>query len=277
MAPNSDKLAGPGFMSLTLMLLLFAGACASTLPPAPPVSYCVTPSLTYLRDAPRYEGNVLGQLYRGEQVERLDSSDEAGWWRVRAPRTGQSGYLPGDLLSQNPVQLTYLYVTVANVPLRECPEETCPTLRLLYSGDRVQELEENSQGWVRVLVGQDRILGWLPPQVLAEKPVAAKTTRPEKPYLYVTVPRLKLRLSPGAQAPVVKTLALNDQLERLEANPAGWVKVRQPASGATGWVLARFLAPLPVKAPPRPAKKQKPPVPEKPEKKEEGPPEPAIM
>jgi len=263
-------------MSLTLMLLLFAGACASTLPPAPPVSYWVTPSLTYLRDAPRYEGNVLGQLYRGEKVERLDSSDEAGWWRVRAARTGQSGYLPGDLLSQNPVQLTYLYVTVANVPLRECPEETCPSLRLLYSGDRVQELEENSQGWVRVLVGQDRTLGWLPPKVLAEKPVTAKPPRPEKPYVYVAVPRLKLRLSPGVKAPVVKTLALNDQLERLEISAAGWVRVRQPSSGAAGWVLGRYLESLPVKASP-PAKKKKIPTPEKPEKKEEGPPEPTIM
>jgi uncharacterized protein YgiM (DUF1202 family) len=274
MAGHPHNCARAGLLAPLLALLLLTGSCATAPPPAAPVSHWVVPALTYLRDAPRYEGNVLGQLYRGEQVDRLDGSDEGGWWRVRAGRTGQTGYLPGDLLSQNPVQLTHLYVAVANVPLRECPQETCPTLQLLYAGDRVQELEENSQGWQRVLVGKGRTLGWLPPGVLAEKPVATKSPRPEKPYVYVAVARLKLRLNPELKAPVVKTLALNDQVERLEIGPDGWVRVRQPSSSAAGWVQGRYLKPLPVKAPP--ARKPKPPAPEKPEKKE-SPPEPTIM
>ena len=275
MTGNCGNWAGPKALApLAVTLLLLAVACA-TPPSAAPISYWVVPALTYLRDAPRYQGNVLAQLYRGEQVERLDGSDEGGWWRVRSGRTGQGGYVQGDLLSQNPVQLTYFYVAVANVPLRECPEETCPTLQLLYGGDRVQELEENQQGWQRVLVDRGRSLGWLPPGVLAEKPVTAKPPPPQKPYVYVAVPRLHLHLDPAVKAPVVKTLALNDQLERLEFGSDGWVRVRQPASGAAGWVLGRYLDVLPVQAKP-PAPKKKPQEPGKPEQ-EEFPAEPTIM
>jgi uncharacterized protein YgiM (DUF1202 family) len=214
----------------------------------------------------------LAQIYRGEQVERLEEV-EGGWWRVRATRSGQTGWVQGELFTANPVPVTYLYVAVTTVPLRECPEEPCAALQLVYGGDRVQELEEN-QGWARVLVEKSRTLGWLPKKVLAEKPPTAHPRRPEKPYAYVAVPRLRVRLTPELKAPVVKRLALNDQVERLETNAAGWVKVRHPASGVVGWVLGRYLEALPAVARPRaPAKKK----PKAPEKTEEPIPAPEIM
>ena len=275
MAGNQNPKASPNktLLAPLILLLLLLCACASPPAPAPPAHFYLTPPLTYHRDAPSFEGNVLAQLYRGEQVERLDEI-ERGWWRVRANRTGQTGWVQGELFSPHSPPVTYLYVTVTTVPLRECPEEACPALQLLYGGDRVQELEEN-QEWARVLAEKSRTLGWLPKGVLAETPVTAQPRRPEKPYAYVAVPRLKVRLTPGLRVPVVKTLTLNDQVERLEANAAGWVRVRQPASGAVGWVQGRYLGALPAVSPPRaaPAKKK----PKAPEKKEEPLPEPEIM
>jgi uncharacterized protein YgiM (DUF1202 family) len=276
-AGNQGHRPWPGFRELLALLILpLVCACAARLAPAPPAPYYVTPALTYLRDAPKYEGNVLAQLYRGEQVERLDVSEsDPGWWRVRT-RTGQTGWVQGELLSPNPLPVTYLYVAVTSVPLRECPEEACSALQLVYGGDRVQALEENQQGWVWVLVEKGRTLGWLPQKVLAEKPPVAQPRRPEKPYAYVAVPRLKLRLSPGLKAPVIKILTLNDQVERLEVNPGGWARVRQPVGGALGWVQGRYLEPLPVQASPRATAGQKK-KPKAPEKTEEDLQKPEIM
>ena len=151
--------------SCTLMLAL-AGACAAPPPPAPGGDYYLTSDMTYLRDAAGFDSHVVGQLYKGDQVERLDIS-ESGWWRVRSGRTGQAGWVPSELLSPNPVPVVYFYVT-QTVSLRECPKEFCPSLQMLSRGDQVQKVEQNDQGWWRVLVAQSRNLGWLPAKVLAE-------------------------------------------------------------------------------------------------------------
>lgn len=55
---------------------------------------------------------------------------------------------------------------------------------------------------------------------------------------------------------MIKLLQVNDQVEQLDQNPAGWLKVRQPSSGAVGWVQGRYLEPLPVRYP-RPEKSKK--------------------
>ena len=54
------------------------------------------------------------------------------------------------------------------VHLRECPKDLCPALQLLSRGDQVQKIEQNDQGWWRVLVIESRNLGWLPAKILAE-------------------------------------------------------------------------------------------------------------
>ena len=106
---------------------------------------------------------------------------------------------------------------------------------------------------------ESRNLGWLPAKTLAENLEEAQA-RPEKSYLYVAVRRLKLFGEPRPEAEVVKLLQVNDQVEQLDQNPAGWVKVRQPSSGAVGWVQGRYLEPLPVRYP-RPEKSRKGPNP----------------
>lgn len=246
--------------SLSFILLLgLIGACAAPPQTAPGAHFYLTSELTYLRDAGSYEGNVAGQLYKGDQVERLETAD-SGWWRVRSGRTGQTGWVPGKLFSPQPVPVADFFV-IQSVHLRECPKEVCPSLQLLSRGERVQKLEANRQGWWRVLVTKSRNLGWLPAGVLTEN--LEKTREPGKTYLYVAAPRLKLYRQPQMGAKVVKLLLFNEQVEKLtqDQTVAGWLKVRQPASSAVGWVQDRYLAALPSgypRGPRRPRIKAKP-------------------
>ena len=261
-----------GCILLCTAMMALAGACAMP-PPAPGGIFYLTSGMTYLRDAATYDSNVVGQLYKNDQVERLDVA-MSGWWRVRSGRTGQAGWVPGELFSPNPVPVVYFYATKP-VHLRECPKEFCPTLQLLSRGDQVQKVEQNDQGWWRVLVAKSRNLGWLP-----AKEVAESLEEPQaKAYYYVNVRRLKLSRQPQAEAEVIKLLQFNDQVEKLDQNPAGWFKVRQPASGAVGWVPGRYLETLPGGYPrfEKPRKK-KPPAPSSPKPTESEPQiEPEIM
>ena len=237
---------------LATLLLALAGACAAPLPHSPEGDYYLTADTTYLREAAASDSKEVGQLYQGDQVEKLDVGP-AGWWLVRSGRTGQNGWVPAELFSHTPVPVPRFLVT-QTVDLRECPQDLCPSLELLSRGAQVQKLEQNDRGWWRVLVIESRHLGWLPAKTLAENLEEAQA--PEKSYLYVAVRRLKLCGEPRPEAEVVKLLQVNDQVEQLDQNPAGWVKVRQPSSGAVGWVPGRYLEPLPVRYP-RPEKSKK--------------------
>ena len=157
------------FRSLLIFTWIIAlvGACIATPPHSPEGDYYLITDMTYMRDAATYDSNVVGQLYKGDQVEKVEVGG-SGWWRVRSGRTGQNGWIPSELLSPNPVSVVYFYVT-QTVNLRECPKEFCPSLQMLSRGDKVQRVEQNDQGWWRVLVAQSRNLGWLPARALAEQ------------------------------------------------------------------------------------------------------------
>jgi uncharacterized protein YgiM (DUF1202 family) len=240
---------------VTLTAALTDGCTPLRLAP-PQGNYYVTSEIAYLRDAPSYEGRVLGQLYQGDQVEGLESN-VSDWWRVRSGRTGQEGWIQQGLLSLNPVPVTSYFVK-RDVRLRECPGEVCPVLQLLYRGDEVQQVQKNDQGWWRVLVIKGRGLGWLPSNALSEQPILGQVAASAQNYYYVAVSRLKLHQQPLSLAEVVKTLEFNDQLVKLAESPLGWFKVRQPASGAVGWVEARFLESQPQRSPRRIKRLRKP-------------------
>ncbi|MBM4275062.1 MAG: hypothetical protein FJ134_11465 [Deltaproteobacteria bacterium] len=209
-----------------------------------------------MRDSLGYEGNILGQLYRGDEVKRLDA-DKSAWWRVEIRRTGQTGWVRKELLSATPVSPVFYYVSEDSLPLLECPASDCHPLQLLFRGDEVQRVEEGKQGWWRVLAVKSRILGWAPSASLAARLEEAQARPPGKLYYYVAVRRLSLRAQPSTQAGVIRTLRFNDQVQKLEEKHPGWFKVRQPSSGAVGWVPGRNLQPQPLISPPggSPAKK----------------------
>jgi uncharacterized protein YgiM (DUF1202 family) len=235
--------------SITLSLLLgLVCACAETQVVKPsPGPFFVTSEITYLLDSPGDGGNVLGPLYRGDKVERVDGGDLA-WWRVRLQRSGQTGWVRKELLSPEPVGTVFYYVNEEAMPLRECPRSDCLSLQLLFRGDQVQRVETGDGGWWRVLVISSRSLGWVRASALTEHLEATRQTQIQKPYYYVAVRKLMLRAAPSTRSGVIRTLQFNDQVQKL-GQAKEWFKVRQPSSGALGWVRSHDLEALPMVVP----------------------------
>jgi uncharacterized protein YgiM (DUF1202 family) len=235
-------------MILLTLLLGLGGSCAKIEVAKPPRgSFYVTPEITYLLDSPGYSGHVLSPLYRGDKVEWLDGG-ESPWWQVELKRGGQVGWIPKELLSPDPVSAVFYYVNEDTIPLLECPRTDCIPIQLLFRGDQVQRVGEEAQGWWRVLTINSRSLGWVPASALTQRIEAAQRKQIRKPYYYVAVKKLILRAKPSNQAEVIRTLSFNDQVEKI-GEIKGWFNVRQPSSGAVGWVIGRDLETLPLVSP----------------------------
>jgi uncharacterized protein YgiM (DUF1202 family) len=112
----------------------------------------------------------------------------------------------------------------------------------------VQRVEEGERGWWHVLAIKSRSLGWVPSEVLAEKIQETRARQQQKSYYYVKPVRLKLRAKPSTNSEIVRTLKFNDQVQKIGEAP-GWVKVRQPSSGAVGWIASPDLDTLPALSP----------------------------
>jgi uncharacterized protein YgiM (DUF1202 family) len=226
---------------ITLILLLgLVCSCAQTQVVKPPEGFfSVTPEITYLRDSPGDGGNVLGPLYRGDKVEIVDSGESA-WWRVELRRSGQRGWVRKELLSPDPVASVFYYVNEDTVPLLECPRHDCLPLQLLSRSDQVQRVEEGDQGWWRILVIKNRSFGWVPAAALTERIEDTQQKQIRKSYYYVAVGKLNLRANPSNRSQVLRTLRFNDQVQKI-GETKDWFQVRQPSTGALGWVTSRDL------------------------------------
>jgi uncharacterized protein YgiM (DUF1202 family) len=251
----------------TLILIPLAAAvlssCAAPSYPLPVVYYYVTPTMTFLRSCPSYgeECYIVETVYSGDRVELLDRNDY-GWSRVRLERTAAVGWIPNELLSLAPVPATF-YVASGNVFLRECADYNCPTVELLYRGDRVEKLGQDYRGWYQVQSLKSGRTGWVP--------AVALSPRPGPPYMYVNVSSLALRSGPSTGYRILTTLRLNDQVEMLGMGPGGWAQVREVRTNIIGWSAARYLETFPVAYPRAVPKKHTPAKKEAPEKKEEAP------
>ncbi len=97
--------------------------------------------------------------------------------------------------------------------------------------------------------------------------------------LYAAAATTYLYSLPLFSSKIVKSLPLNEKLEKLVQHGKDWFKVRHLASGAEGWAAARDLKDAPVTAePPKPKRKfRKKPAPKKPPQPEEAPLEPEAM
>ena len=240
-----------------ILLLGLVCSCVTTPVVKPPEGpFFVTSEITYLLDRPGYDGNVLGPLYRGDKVQPVDVGESA-WWRVELHRTEQRGWVRKESLSPDPVATVFYFVKEDTLSLRECPRSDCMPLQLLSRGDEVQRVEAGDRGWWRVLVINSRSLGWVPAAALAERLEEAQQKQLPKPYYYVAVRKLILRAKPSDRSEAVRTLDVNDQVEKI-GETEGWFKVRQPSSGAVGWVISRHLDTLPLTSPRGVPPKKKP-------------------
>lgn len=231
---------------ITLLLLLGTVCSCAQIPvvKAPEGPFSVTPEITYLRDSPGYGGNILGPLYKGDTVERIDVG-EAPWWQVKLPRSGQVGWVRRELLSSGVVATSFYYVNEDTLPLLECPRGDCLPLQLLFRGEQVQRVEEGARGWWRVLVVKNHGLGWVSASALSERIEDTRQNQIRKSYYYVATRKLILRAKPSNRGQVIRTLRFNEQVQKI-GETKEWFQVRQPSTGALGWVISRNLENLPL-------------------------------
>jgi uncharacterized protein YgiM (DUF1202 family) len=184
------------------------------------------------------------------------------------------GWLQKELLSPTPARPVFYFINRDSTPLLECPRIDCLRLQVLFRGDQVQRVAEGERGWWHVLAVKSRSLGWVPSEFLAENIQETRTRQLQKIYYYVKSARVRLRAKPSVKSEVVRTLKFNDQVQKIEEAP-GWIKVRQPASGAVGWIASPDLDTLPGISPPgaAPSKNIREPKPLKPKEEPEVEPE----
>lgn len=218
--------------------------------------YYSIPTLSYLRDCPGYDCQVVGEIYNANEVRFLEKN-EAGWWRVQSLRDQKIGWIQGDLLSNVPLITKNYYVVADALPLRDSPGEDIVSRKLLDYGDEVHKIAEKD-GWWRVLAEKDKSIGWIPAKMVSEtRPeqplepektgeVSSTTAPPKNPYYFVAADNLKLYIIPSIPSQVVKELKLNDKVEKISQSGSLWVKVRYPVTGAEGWAQARYFKDSPV-------------------------------
>jgi hypothetical protein len=232
------------FVTFFLLLGLVCSCAQPRVVKEPEGPFFVTPEITYLLDSPGHGGNVLGPLYKGDRVERVDVG-ESPWWQVKLQRSGQVGWVRKELLSSSPIATRFYYVNEDTLPLLECPRADCLPLHLLFRGEQVRSVEEGDRGWWRVMVAESHSLGWVPASALTEHIEDTRQKQIRKPYYYVAVRKLILRAKPSNHSQVIRTLEFNDQVQKI-GESKDWYQIRQPSTGALGWVISRDLDTLPL-------------------------------
>jgi uncharacterized protein YgiM (DUF1202 family) len=90
------------------------------------------------------------------------------------------------------------------------------------------------------MVVKSHSLGWVPASALTENIEDTRQKQIRNPYYYVAVRKLILRAKPSNRAQVIRTLRFNDQVQKI-GETKDWFQVRQPSTGALGWVISRDL------------------------------------
>lgn len=227
--------------TVILLTLIFAFSACATSPPTKPEFSYITPIVTYLREYPRPDCKEVAEVHKAEQVEVLEKK-EGGWHLVRVLRSSQQGWIRSELLGPTPTVTENYYITANDVPLRDAPNPDGPVMKKLQQGDRVKKVDQNGQGWSRIMVEKDNSLGWVPASMVSEsfKQVITGPT-PGKSLHFVAAPNTNLNALPLISSRVVKVLNLNDKMEILSQSGPKWYKVRELSGGTEGWIQARFL------------------------------------
>ncbi len=230
----------------------------------PGVLYTI-PTVTYLRECPDYNCQVVGEIFNGDQVLVLNKTD-TGWWRVQSERDQKIGWIQRDLLSETRLGVKDYIIAEDGTLLRDSPSRDVVSRNKLNQGDRIQKLAERN-GWWRVLVEKDKSIGWIPATSASDLPTAHPTaataaramqeepgqaTPPAKPasepgQLFVAAENVNLYLIPLNEAKIIKELRINDKVMKISQSGSEWIKVRYLETGAEGWALVRNFKDTPVK------------------------------
>lgn len=219
--------------------------------------YYSIPTISYLRECPSYDCQVVTEIYSAGKVKVIEKND-TGWWQVQSAWDQKIGWIQPNLLSDMPIISKSYYVAVDSLPLREAPSQDIVSRKLLGYGDEVQKLAEKDDWW-RVIAEKDKAMGWVPAKTLSatqpqylEKPPGAVETASESrlpaktSYYFVASENVKLYLIPAISSQVVKELNLNDTVVKISQSGTAWIKVRYLGTGAEGWAASRYFKDSPV-------------------------------
>jgi len=142
-----------------------------------PASFYVSLTTVYLRSCADYNCPAVELLHRGDRVDKLDQ-DGRGWWRMRAFRSGQVGWIPASALSIRPGP-PYYYVNVNSLALRSGPGTGYKVLTTLGLNSQVEVLGSGSGGWLQVRDARTAIIGWVYGRYLESFPVTSPRSAPK--------------------------------------------------------------------------------------------------
>ena len=143
-----------------------------------PTTFYVAYSTVYMRDCADYHCRAVQLLYRGDQVDKLDQ-DVRGWWRVRALKSGASGWVPATAISTRPGP-PYYYVDVSSLALRAGPSTSNRILTTLSLNNQVEMLGSGTGGWVQVRDMRTGTIGWVASRYLESFPVYYSKAAPKR-------------------------------------------------------------------------------------------------
>jgi GH25 family lysozyme M1 (1,4-beta-N-acetylmuramidase)/uncharacterized protein YraI len=173
-------------------------------PPPPPGDaewYKVNASALNVRAGPGTEYQSIGLLYRNEVVQRLETSADGAWLRVKRNYDGLTGWSSKQFLEETaappPVSedtYEWFQVTATTLNVREGPGTNFKAIGYLTKSETVMQLESTADGSWRRIQRADGFSGWASGQFLVNvgKTPAAAMQRLFKGVTYYR----KVRLSP---------------------------------------------------------------------------------
>ena len=232
---------------------------SDTPPPVSTVSYKVDLSL---RENPNRESGIVGVLENDEVVERIESSDDGRWLKVKQEngvegwsalehlvRQADDAPTPDPVPSPEPDK-EWARALPSALNVREGSSALFAVVGTLEQDQVVKVLEyTDDKSWIRILADDDGITGWCdarffvfldapPDPVTDPDPVPA----PVVDKWYRVVPyALNVRQGPSTTYEVAGTVEKDDVVEKIEESSDGkWFKIRN-SSGMVGWVYSSYL------------------------------------
>jgi GH25 family lysozyme M1 (1,4-beta-N-acetylmuramidase)/uncharacterized protein YraI len=161
----SDTLTGWAFR--TFLILTSPPTTPPPPPPPPPTAdwYKVTASALNVREGPATTFPSIGLIYRNEVVQRLETSADGNWFKVKRNYDGFTGWCAKQYLTETTapptvVEKTWFRVTATALNVREGPGVSYNSIGYLTRNESVVELENNAdRTWKKIERG-DGFTGW---------------------------------------------------------------------------------------------------------------------
>jgi GH25 family lysozyme M1 (1,4-beta-N-acetylmuramidase)/SH3-like domain-containing protein len=168
----SDNLTGWAFR--TYLVITSAPTTPPPPPPPPPATgewFKVNTSALNVREGPGTTFKAIGLVYKNEILQRLETSVDGNWYKVKRNYDGFTGWCSKQFLLETtaPVQeeeKTWYQVTATALNVREGPVATSKVLGFLSKNDAVVALDASADGSWRKIQRADGLTGWCSNQFL---------------------------------------------------------------------------------------------------------------